>query len=96
MPPSAHVPEAAAATLPHLESLRLGGARLTDDGLRQLAAAKSLRFLILRNAPLTDAGLRHLVPLGQLESLYLDGTQVTEAGERYLAEQRPELHVHFP
>jgi hypothetical protein len=79
----------AAANLPHLTSLSLGGSRqLTDDGLLHLARMPQLQHLNLSEYPggkLTDRGLavlQHLPNLRTFEMTWQRG--VTDAGVSYL------------
>lgn len=72
---------AAIGSLRNLESLNLGGAgRITDSGLKHLAALTKVRWLTLSWNSLSDAGLRHLESLTKLESLNYDRTAITAAG----------------
>ncbi len=66
-------------------AVHLIGERVTDAGLKEVAALKQLQTLILINTPVTDAGLKELAALKQLQSLELAGTQVTDAGLKELA-----------
>jgi tRNA_anti-like/Leucine Rich repeat len=73
--------------LPYLNSLtglELGGARVTDEGLAQLAGLTALRKLDLNNSKIGDAGLAHLKELKRLEMLQLAGTPVTGKGLAHL------------
>jgi uncharacterized membrane protein len=65
---------------PNLRWLDLGGTRITDGGLAQLAGFPNLSRLHLERTALTDAGLTSLTGLAQLEYLDLYGTAVTDAG----------------
>lgn len=83
-----------ASGLPKLELLRVGSPNITDNGLIEVAALKSLRFLHLVNVPVTDLGLEAFREMHQLESLYIDGGKETEAGIRALLKSNPNLHFH--
>lgn len=62
-------------TLTELEELELAGAKLTDEGLRQLAMPKLRTLSLVGCAGVTDLGLKNLAGLSGLEELDL-----TEAG----------------
>ncbi|MCH8048250.1 MAG: hypothetical protein IID44_31530 [Planctomycetes bacterium] len=62
------------------EFLRFRRPNVTDAGLKQLAAMKSLRFLSLDSYAVTDAGLKELARSKSLQSLELSCPKVTEAG----------------
>jgi uncharacterized membrane protein len=64
----------------NLRWLDLGGTRITDAGLAQLAGFPNLSRLHLERTALTDAGLTALTGLAQLEYLDLYGTAVTDGG----------------
>jgi hypothetical protein len=65
--------------------LDLGGARVTDAGLKELAALEQLRLLDLRGGRMTDAGLKDLSACQRLQALDLTGTQVTDEGLKEIA-----------
>jgi Leucine-rich repeat (LRR) protein len=65
--------------------VKLQGTKVTDAGLKDLAALKQLRNLDLNSTKVTDAGLKDLAALKQLETLDLDNTKVTDAGLKDLA-----------
>lgn len=65
--------------------LDLGGTKVTDAGLAQLAAMPALRQLRLDRTQITDGGLDNLMGLPRLESLNLHTTAVTDAGIATLA-----------
>ncbi len=58
--------------------------RVTDEGLRHLAALEALTYLDLNGNQVSDAGLRHLAGLKNLATLSLNGTPVTDAGLKEL------------
>jgi RNA polymerase sigma factor (sigma-70 family) len=68
--------------------LWLGGAQVTDAGLKELAGLaglKNLQMLYLGNTEVTDAGLKELAGLKSLQTLNLWETKVTDARLRELA-----------
>jgi Leucine-rich repeat (LRR) protein len=77
-------------------AVNLIGTKVTDAGLKDLAALKSLRRLYLGDTPVTNAGLKELAALKSLQSLDLHGTQVTDAGLKELAALKSlrELDLH--
>jgi uncharacterized membrane protein len=64
----------------NLRSLDLGGTRVSDAGLTNVARMKRLTRLHLERTGLTDAGLPQLTSLADLEYLNLYATHVTDAG----------------
>ena len=58
---------------------------ITDAGLKELAALKSLTSLDLRFTETTDAGLKELAALKNLTALDLRLTKITDAGLKELA-----------
>jgi Leucine-rich repeat (LRR) protein len=71
------IPRGAAA---ELRSLRLSGAKVTDDGLKQLSGMTSLHELYLDSTQVTSEGLKHLTWMAELERLELGDTIVGNAG----------------
>jgi RNA polymerase sigma factor (sigma-70 family) len=68
--------------------LWLGGAQVTDAGLKELAGLaglKNLQMLYLGNTEVTDAGLKELAGLKSLRTLDLLRTKVTDTGLKELA-----------
>ncbi|GAN01220.1 conserved hypothetical protein [Mucor ambiguus] len=64
-----------------LEHLDLTGfLNVTDEGAKQIAEMKHLRYLSLDGTKVTDAGLEMLKDLIELEKLYLDRTSITDKG----------------
>ena len=61
-------------------SLDIARSKVTDAGLKAVAAMKNLTELHLENTAVTDAGLDALKPLTSLEYINLYGTKVTDAG----------------
>jgi Leucine-rich repeat (LRR) protein len=74
-------PRGAAA---ELRSLRLSGAKVTDDGLKQLSGMTSLHELFLDSTQVTNDGLKHLTWMAELERLDLGDTFVGNAGLKIL------------
>ncbi len=68
-----------------IASLDLARTKVTDAGLKAVAAMKNLTELHLENTGITDAGLDHLTGLASLEYLNLYNTKVTDAGLPKLA-----------
>lgn len=66
-------------------SLDLARTKVTDGGLKAVAAFKNLTELHLEGTGITDAGLDHLKGLAALEYLNLYNTKVTDAGVQKLA-----------
>jgi hypothetical protein len=77
------------ASLPNLRSLTLGGADLSDAGLKHLAGMKSLLHLTLREGKVTDEGMKDVARIPNLQELSTPKT-ITDAGLRSLA-AAPEL-----
>ena len=65
--------------------VNLGGTKVTDAGLKELAGLTQLQTLGLWSTQVTDAGLKELAGLTQMQGLYLIQTQVTDAGLKELA-----------
>ena len=63
-----------------LESLDLGGTKITDAGLRSISKLKKLQKLDLSFTQVGDQGLAHLANLPELVHLDLDSTLVTDEG----------------
>ena len=68
-----------------IASLDLARSKVTDAGLKAVAAMKNLTELHLENTGISDAGLDHLTGLSALEYLNLYNTKVTDAGLSKLA-----------
>ena len=75
------IPRGAAA---ELRSLRLSGAKVTDDGLKQLSGMTSLHDLSLDSTQVTSEGLKHLTWMAELERLDLADTFVGNPGLKVL------------
>jgi Leucine-rich repeat (LRR) protein len=80
-PAALTIPRGAAA---ELRSLRLSGAKVTDDGLKQLSGMTSLHELFLDSTQVTNEGLKHLTWMAELERLDLGDTFVGNAGLKVL------------
>ena len=74
--------------------VNLNKKKLTDTGMKKLAALKNLTSLSLSDTKVTDAGLKELAGLKNLSFLYLDGTKVTDAGLKELKEALPTLYLY--
>jgi hypothetical protein len=77
--------------LPRLESLMLGHcSRITDEGLRHVAAIKTLKYLSLASCPrITDGGLANLASSNSIETLDLRGCAgITNKGLVYLNQMK--------
>lgn len=75
-----------------LKMLNIGGAPVSDAGLRHLAELTNLEELWLSNTKVTNAGLDHLRGLKKLRAISLTNTAVTDEGVAVLAEL-PNLEV---
>jgi internalin A len=69
------------------------GAKISDVGLKELAALPQLKILDLGNTKIGDASLKELAGLQQLQTLDLTGTPVTKEGVAQLHKALPKLHV---
>ena len=68
---------------------------MTDAGLKELAALKSLQTLDLDGTKVTDAGLKDLATLESLQALDVSGTKVTVAGVATFRQALPGCRVSF-
>ncbi len=75
---------AAAACLPHLETLEVWSGALSVNGLRQIGRMTALRSLSLSNTRFGDDGLTHIARLTGVAELDLEDTDITDAGLRQL------------
>ena len=63
----------------------LRGRELTDEGLINVAALKTVIALNLRDTQITGAGLAHLKGLSKLKRLHLERTKINDSGINHLA-----------
>ncbi len=73
------------ARFPHLEHLRVRGARVDDRAAVHLGRLESLRLLNMPQADLTDAGIEALAQLPRLELLRIGSPRVTSQAAKLLA-----------
>ena len=74
-----------------MQTLLIGGTKVTDAGLVNLKSLKELKKLSLFQTQVTDAAIAHLKVLSKLESLLISGTKITDAGARELQRVLPGL-----
>ncbi|MCS6850257.1 MAG: hypothetical protein NZ700_03690 [Gemmataceae bacterium] len=75
--------------------LALGGTRVTDAGLKELAGLKGLQSLDLLGTRVTDAGLKELAGL-KLKELYIPDQARTDLGlKHYLAAVEPPTRLYL-
>lgn len=80
--------------LPHLERLRLYGAKsITDQGLMHIASCKKLKELDLSGTSVTDEGLRCVEGLERLTVVYVGATEVSHHGVQRLKRALPRARV---
>lgn len=72
--------------LDQLECLSLNGVKLTDETMRQIGRANSLRVLNLSNSDFNPNSIQHLVSLQILECLYLSETCVNDSALAYIGQ----------
>jgi uncharacterized membrane protein/mono/diheme cytochrome c family protein len=65
--------------------LKLGGTKITDVSLKEIAKLKNLNKLHLDRTLITDAGIANLKTLPYLEYINLVGTKITDNGLRDVA-----------
>jgi hypothetical protein len=68
-----------------VDTVLLGGTKIDDAGLKELAALKQLQTLDLSNTKISDLGLKELAALQQLQTLYLFETKIGNPGLKELA-----------
>ncbi len=68
-----------------IASLDIARSKVTDAGLKAVAAMKNLKELHLEGTAISDVGIDHLRGLAELEYLNLYNTKVTDAGAAKLA-----------
>jgi uncharacterized membrane protein len=77
-----------------LTRLRVSNNRISDSGIRHLAALPKLESLNLYGNPaVSDAALETLAGIASLRRLYLWQTSVSEQGLEWLRNRRPDLDV---
>ena len=76
-----------------LTFLDLGGTKITDAGLKEVAKLHQLTLLYLRDTKITDAGLKDVAKMKQLEWLALYDTKVTKAGVAELKKALPKCAI---
>jgi hypothetical protein len=74
--------------LRRLETVKLSGAHLTDEGLTAISPRNPLRTLLLSRTQVTDGGAEHIGRLASLEVLDLSNTWITDEGLRPIARLR--------
>lgn len=87
------------AALPKLESIRLGGCMIGNDGMEALSRIKTLRKLdVFHTFYVTDEGLVHLKQLPELR-IFIAGPQytprLTDAALRHLSEVKSLEEIHL-
>lgn len=66
-------------------ALDLSATKVTNEGLKEIAAFEQLLFLDVCGTEVTDAGLKELAGFKELLALNLSGNQITDAGLKELA-----------
>lgn len=94
-----------AAKLPNLEVLELGvetpdirePRKITDEGLKALAAARRMREIVLQVGPrCTDDGVKVLLKLDHLEWIEIQGIEKVEAATVHALKAKfPSAHIEF-
>jgi len=83
-----NVADATAESLPsRVEILSLAGTKITDGGVKHIAALQSLKSLFLARTAVTDRGVLQLLRLRDLRYLDLGGTHVSEDAVQKLKER---------
>ncbi len=72
--------------LSDLETIVLGGTRITDAGFAVVAEWPQLRRLEFQSTRVTDTGLVHLKKLKGLGYVKAGGTRITDAGMQHISE----------
>jgi hypothetical protein len=70
----------------HLQTLDIGGTKVTDAGIRSLDRHNELWHLYLGNTQITDESLKIISRLPALTLIGLGRTRITDAGLPYLAD----------
>lgn len=73
------------ARLPSLLGVMLVSTSVTDDGVKEFAGNKNLRYFTVSDTRLTDAALVHLATCTQMEGLDLTDCAISDAGLKKLA-----------
>jgi Leucine-rich repeat (LRR) protein len=73
------------ARLPSLLGVLMIDTSVTDDGVKEFAGNKNLKYFSVHDTRLTDAALPHLATCTQLEGLVLSDCAITDAGLKKLA-----------
>jgi len=86
------------AGLPQLAHFEVVGERITDAGIKLLAASQSLEFLDLRFCPsLGDDAVDALAEMPKLRTVRLhDQNKITAASVKRLAKKKPKLLIQHP
>ena len=74
------------AKLPSLTGIGMAHSNISDDGLRYLAKANGLRFIMIYGTPVTDVGL-HAISQLQLLEINIGSTRVSDDGLIHLRNQ---------
>lgn len=74
------------AVLPNLAVLNATSSRLTDRGLKLIAASRDVRLLKLNRTHVTDEGLESLREMPSLRLIYLGDTDLSVAALKHLAD----------
>jgi internalin A len=72
----------------NLTDLSLGGTKITDAGLKDIAKMQQLTDLSLNETKITDAGIKDIAKLQKLTYLNLEFTEITDAGIKDIAKLR--------
>ena len=71
-----------------IQSLNLGGCKLTDQGLKSFSSFEYIVWINLRGTRISDNGLDSLSRLSQLKTLFIGGTQITDLGVEKIARHK--------
>ncbi len=74
--------------------INLMAAKVTDEGLKELAGLENLQTLFLAGTAITDAGLKELAKLKNLTTLVLRSTKVTNNGVKELQKALPNCKIN--
>ena len=74
-----------------LETLLIGGTKVTDGGIVHLKSHPKLKKLSLFDTQVGDAGVARLTFLSDLEVLLIGKSRVTEEGAKALQKELPRL-----